>query len=111
MMSVSDHVLSLYITILKEDDKAIFKNTSELLEMFVELKALRAFARDIMAAWPEYDIDVGDLQDIAEKHGLLKQETRYEPCGENCSCKGYFTPKDFKEGIICYRKTELLTGY
>ena len=72
--------------------------------------ALRAFAKDVMRVWPHGDLDGGDLQDIAEKHGLLKPETRYEPCGDGCNCAGYCDAEEFKDGITCYRKTGLLTG-
>lgn len=72
--------------------------------------ALRAFARDAMRVWPHGDLDGGDLQDIAEKHGLLRQETRYEPCGDGCNCAEVCDEEDFKRGVTCYLKTELLMG-
>lgn len=34
-----------------------------------EVAALRAFAIDVMGAWPIGDIDCFDLQNMAEKHG------------------------------------------
>ena len=75
-----------------------------------EVKALRAFAQDIMSYWPDGDLDGGDLQEIAEKHGLLKLETRYEPCGESCKCSEYANAFEWKDGVTCYRKTNLLIG-
>lgn len=71
-----------------------------------EIATLRGFAQDVMEDWPESSgIDGGDLQNIAEKHGVLRAETRTEPCGENCMCADH---GDFP--AMCYRKTALLTG-
>ena len=36
------------------------------------------FARAIMDAWPEGDVDGGDLQETAERYGLLRKEP-YDP--------------------------------
>lgn len=69
-----------------------------------EVEALRGFAQDIMEFWPHSELEGGDLQDFAAKHGLLEPETRTERCGENCIC-------DIDSPFwVCYRKTELLTG-
>lgn len=57
---------------------------------------LRAFAKEVMQAWPEGDIDGGCLQAIAIKHGLLR--ARVVPC-EECDCDG--------DGP-CYERTELI---
>lgn len=72
--------------------------------------SLAAFARDIMAIWPEGGLDGGDLQEIAVKHGLLVPETRHAPCGEEgaCSCAEYATPEEFAAGVTCYRRAEWL---
>lgn len=75
-----------------------------------ELESLRAFAQAVMEAWPMGGLDGGDLQATAEKHGLLKSETRYEPCGEGCSCAEYADAREFADGVTCYRKTALLKG-
>lgn len=71
--------------------------------------ALRAFAQQVMKSWPEGDVDGGDLQDAAEKHGLLKPERRYEPCVPVCSCIEYHGDDEWRDGVTCYRKTPLLT--
>lgn len=72
---------------------------------------LIAFAREILSDWPEGDIDGGDLQDIAVKHGLLVPETRYAPCSdEGCCCAGYATEEEFAAGVICYRLADWLKG-
>lgn len=75
-----------------------------------ERDALRAFAQGVMEAWPMGDVDGGTLQDLAETHGLLRPETRHEPCGEGCSCAEYALPVEFADGVVCYRKTPLLKG-
>jgi hypothetical protein len=77
----------------------------------VEIDALRAFAQAVMADWPDcMMLDGGDLQELAERHGLLTPETRHEPCGEGCSCNEYAGPDEWADGVVCYRKTPLLTG-
>ena len=43
----------------------------EIKRLRAENATLRAFARDIMAAWPDGDVDGGALQEIAVAHGLL----------------------------------------
>jgi hypothetical protein len=71
--------------------------------------ALRAFAQEVMECWPMGGIDGGELQDIAEKHGLLRPETRYAPCREEgCTCAEYVNAQEFEQGVTCYRKTALL---
>jgi len=75
-----------------------------------ENEALRAFAKAVMECWPMGDLDGGTLQEIAEKHGMLKPETRYEPCGEVCSCREYADAQEWAGGLVCYRKTALLMG-
>lgn len=76
-----------------------------------EIAQLRAFAQEIMECWPMGDLDGGTLQEAAEKHGLLKPEIRHEPCiKEGCVCVDYADEQEFKNGVICYRKTALLLG-
>lgn len=73
--------------------------------------ALRAFAQEVMECWPMGGIDGGDLQDIAERHGLLRPETRYAPCYEDgCNCAEYVTTSEFEQGVTCFLKTPLLLG-
>ena len=75
-----------------------------------EIEALRAFAQRVMKAWPVGDVDGDELQEAAIASGLLRPETRHEPCGENCFCAEYAVPMQFKDGVTCYRRSELLTG-
>lgn len=75
-----------------------------------EAKQLRAFAQGVMRYWPEGAPDGGALQDLAEKHGLLKPEKRNAPCGEGCACAEYVDSQEWGLGVTCYQKTPLLTG-
>ncbi len=77
-----------------------------------ENKKLRAFAREVMAAWPDGGIEGDDLQEIACRHGMLAPEIRHEPCGEWCQCNGIggYGGDDWQRGVECYRRTALLTG-
>lgn len=82
------------------------------LSLSNENKKLRAFAVEVMEAWPDGGIEGDDLQEIAVKHGLLAPDLRHEPCGEwcNCNCLGDFDSADWQRGVECYRRTALLTG-
>lgn len=77
-----------------------------------EKEKLRAFAREVMEAWPEGGIEGDDLQEIACRHGMLEPEMRFEPCGEWCNCQNLngLDSDDWKGGVECYRRTALLTG-
>ena len=77
-----------------------------------ENKKLRAFAREVMEAWPDGGIEGDDLQEIATRHGMLAPEIRHEPCGEwcQCNCMNCLDSDDWKGGVECYRRTALLTG-
>lgn len=89
--------------------------THEISNLIIERDALRAFAQEVMACWPNGDLDGGALQDAAEKHGLLNPETRHEDCsntcGNYCNCAGMYDTKEWAAGVRCYRKTELLLGH
>ena len=77
-----------------------------------EAKKLRAFAVEVMAAWPEGGIEGDDLQEIAHRHGMLAPEIRHEPCGEWCNCNAGVDVDggEWERGVECYRRTALLTG-
>jgi hypothetical protein len=64
-----------------------------------EFEKLRAFAQDIMRAWPEGDVDGGELQEAALRHGLLEPS---EPTQEERDEWG------LDEGDAWYRKTAML---
>jgi len=90
--------------------RKIVEMHEENARLNAEVNSLRAFAQEVMQCWPMGDLDGGTLQDAAEKHGLLRPETRHEPCGEGCACAEYALPVEFADGVTCYRKTPLLTG-
>ena len=75
--------------------------------MSSDLEKLRAFVQELFTDWPhEFGIDGFDLQDLAEKHGLIEPREVSAPCHpEHCACAEY---DDFPQ--TCYRKTALLTG-
>ena len=74
-------------------------------EADAEIQRLRAFATDVMDAWPLGNVDGCDLQEYAVKHGLLTPETRTAPCSEDgCNCAEYYSSAEWAEGITCYRR-------
>ena len=76
-----------------------------------ELAALRAFAKAVMDCWPDgWGIEGDELQHIATEHGMLIPEIRTDPCGDACRCADRVLPKEWIDGVVCYRKTALLTG-
>ena len=73
--------------------------------------ALRSFAQAVMDCWPDgWGIEGDDLQRIATEHGMLRPEIRNEPCGDGCRCADHVLPNEWRDGVVCYRKTALLTG-
>ena len=76
-----------------------------------ELDALRAFAQAVMDCWSDgWGIEGDDLQHIATEHGMLVPEIRNSPCADGCRCAEHVLPKEWTDGVVCYRKTALLTG-
>jgi hypothetical protein len=77
-----------------------------------EVVKLRAFAVDVMEAWPEGDLDGDTLQSAAIEHGLLERKSPdpTEPCGEGCLCAQYVDMDEWAVGIECYRRTPLLSA-
>ena len=76
-----------------------------------ELDALRAFAQAVMDCWPDgWGIEGDDLQHIATEHGMLVPEIRNSPCADGCRCAEHVLTKEWTDGVVCYRKTALLTG-
>ena len=82
-----------------------------VIEIEEENAKLRAFAQEIMEAWTEGSgLDGGQIQDVATKHGILRPETRYEPCSTFCNCADYTSQQEWINGVVCYRKTAMLLG-
>ena len=93
--------------------KVAYEVASSMAKNYIaDTNKLRAFAVEVMAAWPEGGIEGDDLQEIAVKHGMLAPETRFEPCGEWCNCNSMncLDSDDWKGGVECYRRTALLMG-
>ena len=97
------------IAMLRKD---VYEGATLVAHFVEENKKLRAFASDVMEAWPEGGIEGDDLQEIASRHGMLAPEIRHEPCGEWCQCNGIgdYGGDDWQRGVECYRRTALLTG-
>ena len=54
------------------------------------------------------DIDGGTFQDLAEKHGILIPEIKYQPCGEFCKCNEVVYDEEWQDGVTCYHAAEWL---
>ena len=65
----------------------------------IDLDRLRAFARDVMQAWPVAGLDGGELQDIALRHGLI------EPCEPTADER---EEHGLEDGDEWYRRTALI---
>ncbi len=109
--------LSDLASIIDGQQQAMAKHYKTAMESAViasayadEAAKLRAFAQEIMQAWPESGIDGDDLQEIATRHGLLTPKIMHAPCGDNCLCAEVLEPNEWESGTTCYRKTPLLTG-
>jgi hypothetical protein len=54
------------------------------------------------------DIDGYQLQELALKHGLLREQTMDKPCGEYCECANICGSGEFP--MECYRATDFLAA-
>ena len=89
----------------KSDELAAERLTTYLKPMRDELGQLRSFVDSVMAAWPEGDLDGGDLQEAAIAHGLLTPKECTGPCCVACFCAEYHGDG---EAWICYRPVKWL---
>lgn len=70
---------------------------------YCKIARLEAFARELLKRWDfNGDIDGGDFQEIAHRHGILEAVEVTEPCGEICDCAEY-CGGDWP--MTCYRST------
>ena len=74
----------------------------------IDLKEnLKKFVKDIMTlgdrGWCD-SVDGADMQDIAEKYGLIEPVEQEKPCGEICVCEEIMGEEAFP--LMCYRWTE-----
>jgi hypothetical protein len=104
-----DEAQQKLIAMLRKD---AYEGATLVAHFVEENKKLRAFAREVMEAWPEGGIEGDDMQEIAVKHGMLAPEIRHEPCGEWCNCNAGVDVDggEWERGVECYRRTALLTG-
>lgn len=88
-------------------------NEAELVQALDDVKKLRAFAQEIYDEWPHVGmLDGFDLQELAQKHGLLSPTKRFKPCAdEGCNCAEMCSDVDWREGVECFTKTPLLKGH
>lgn len=77
-----------------------------------EEEKMKSFIRELFDIYyPDCgDIDGGELQDLAEKHGILVPEIRHEPCGEFCNCAQVCYDEEWQEGVKCYRLANWLSA-
>jgi len=66
------------------------------------LVSLKGFADDIIQAiWDGYsELDGGEIQEFAVKHGIIEKYYAKEPCCEDCTCKEFGSLP-----CECYRRT------
>lgn len=75
-----------------------------------QIVSLMKFALDVLEDWPEVGhLDMGDLQDIAEKHKILVPQIVHTPCDvDNCVCAEMCSDEDFARGVTCYHIADWL---
>lgn len=68
----------------------------------------KAFAIEVMEAWPDTGLDGADLQEMGESHGLLIEAQVTEYCGEGdkCGCREYVMWENDMPWT-CYKKAWL----
>lgn len=84
-----------------------------IFSLWADVRRLREFAQAVLAEWPhDAGLDGFELQDLAVAHGLLAPASPAptSPCGESCTCVEYHDPENWASGVICFRRTALLTG-
>ena len=87
-------------------DHQVRRLTLTLQERDAEVRALRGFAQELVS--DEWCLNTEGLQEVMEKHGLLKETQVTEPCGPDCYCETEYGEDIFPTN--CYKTTPLLTG-
>lgn len=65
---------------------------NEIERLTAEVTRLQQIIAAYYDGWPEPWADCMDgfeMQDFAEKHGIMDRVEKTTPCGENCSCSEY----------------------
>lgn len=75
-----------------------------------KINQLALFALKILEEFPDLsDLDGFEIQDLAEKYGLLIPEIKHEPCSDElCSCRELYSAEEFKEGVRCFHIADWL---
>jgi hypothetical protein len=74
-----------------------------------QIESLIKFAQEILSDFPDLSsLDGVDIQDLAEKYGLLIPEIVHASCGEGCNCAEVCDDDDFKEGVTCFHFADWL---
>ena len=61
------------------------------------------FIDDVLGMlWANADIDGMDIQDCAQRHGIIEPVEMKEPCSEGCNCSDFYEGEPF----ICYRRAK-----
>ena len=71
------------------------------------------FAQEILKWFPDLrNFDCGDIQELADKHGLLTKERRTTKCADDgsCNCDECLSELEMECGFDCYHVHPLLTG-
>ncbi len=90
-------------------DETYIELAEDIARLTAEGEALKRFALAMLEHWPLGEVDGGELQEEAVKHGLLVPETRTAVCSEEgCNCAEYYSAEEWAEGITCYRKAPWL---
>jgi hypothetical protein len=65
--------------------------------------AMKRFIREVMWITDDWcgNVDGGDLQGLAEKHGLIERQEMKEPCGPQCACRDMLGEDEFP--VQCYQ--------
>ncbi|MGV6396930.1 hypothetical protein ACTUVN_002625 [Pseudomonas caspiana] len=92
----------------REQEKGVVSEAElrqQLADVTNERDGLRAFANEMVSASFEGgSFDASDIQDIAEKHKLVRLIQVDQECGEACGCREYGFPSE------CYRKNPILSA-
>lgn len=94
----------------------MYEANEEIRRLTEQRDKLAAFAREILEVWPDGDdLDGGDIQRIAVKHGLLIGQTVHAPCNNGdpdkaCACYEYHYDQEFEGGLTCYRRADMVKG-